>query len=159
MCAGKRGKHIIENHPDQGFRHRAPRDVARQRRPGQPLHHDERHSFVFAAVVNRDDVRVIQRGGRPRLGLEAQPCLRVIGEARVKQLDRDRPAQAGIQAIAHLGHASPAQDPSKLVAATKQPRGHHVAHAGDYPNSARYLMRRCSPAKTHTFFKHTEGPV
>ena len=59
----------------------------------EQLEHHERH-VVLAPVVDRDDVRVVQR--RRELGLGAEPAEErgVVGQRRVQHLDRDATPQA-----------------------------------------------------------------
>ena len=80
-----------------------------QRLAGQPLHHDEQHPVVLAAVVYRDDVRVVERRSRARLGLEPSATVRLSVNRRVQDFDRHRPRQTGVPAVADLGHTATAQ--------------------------------------------------
>ena len=50
---------------------RISRDNRSERRPVKELHHDEWLSLVFADVVNRADVRVIERRGGARFATES----------------------------------------------------------------------------------------
>ncbi len=59
---------------------------------------DEAHgqvelAVVLAGLVDRDHVRVVERGGETRLAQEARPEALVLGELRGDQLQRHRPLQ------------------------------------------------------------------
>jgi hypothetical protein len=54
-----------------------------------------------------------------RLALEPGLQLGVPGQVGAEQLDRDRPAQAGIQPTVHVGHAAAADDFAKFVASAE----------------------------------------
>ena len=58
----------------------------------EQLEHHERH-VVFAPVVDRDDVGVVQRRRELRLGPEPAQERGVVGERGVQHLDRDPAAQ------------------------------------------------------------------
>jgi hypothetical protein len=64
-------------------------------------------------------MRMVQRGGRAGFGLKAPTVLGLRTEHRVHQLDRDRPVQPGIPAVADRGHAATPQYAAQLVAAAK----------------------------------------
>ena len=85
------------------FRRHAQRVVERQRavqgRAFQVLHHE----VVGADVVQDADVRMIQRGDGPRFVLDA---LALPGHER---LDRHSPAQAGVEGLVDLPHATGTQ--------------------------------------------------
>ena len=74
---------------------------------------DVAHGQVEAAarladVVDRDDVRVPHRGGRPGLAQEPGPERVVAGQFRRQDLERHRPARALVLGHVHSGHAAPA---------------------------------------------------
>ena len=52
-------------------------------------HRDVQLPVDLARVVDRDDVRMLERGRHPRLGQEALPERDVLGELRREQLQRD----------------------------------------------------------------------
>ena len=69
--------------------------------PSTQLHHQVRARGRrpvgrggLAEVEDRGDARVVQRGGVPRLGLEAGAEHRVVGVLRLEHLDRHRPRPA-----------------------------------------------------------------
>ena len=64
---------------------------------------------VAADVVDRADVRVVQRGDRPRLVLEAQPRFRVGRERAGQHLDGDRAIEPGVARAVDLAHSARAE--------------------------------------------------
>ena len=75
----------------------------------QPQAGDELHDVVRGAVVlpepvDRDDVRVVQLGGRLRLPLEPPPLGRVAEDRGRQQLDRDPPAERHLLGLVHDAH-------------------------------------------------------
>ena len=127
-------------------------DVIRERPPASPacellgeqlahgaaldvLHDDVRHldrraaglgDEVLAAVVDRDDRRVVERRGG--LGLAAEPLveLRVPRQVGAQHLDGDGAAEAGVVADVDLGHPAAAEQLAHLVASAEQ--AGRVAH-------------------------------
>ena len=53
-------------------------DAVLQRHSIQKLHHDERLATVFADLVNRADIGMIQGGGCPAPHAGTGPCLRIL---------------------------------------------------------------------------------
>ncbi len=78
MGRGKRRQHVVQDRPHLRPRQWSPRDVVRQRVPGQPLHDDVGRSCVLPAVVDGHDVRMVERRGRARLDLEAHPVVGLL---------------------------------------------------------------------------------
>ena len=80
------------------------------------LHRDVVRPFGFAAVVDRDDVRV--RECRGRLGLAAEPLHEeLVGRVAVVQdLDRDPPAELVVFREVDVGHSARAEAPDDAVA-------------------------------------------
>ena len=60
-----------------------------QRPSSQQLDNHERHAVVLAPVVDRHDVRVVQRRRELRFGTEPPDEPGVVGESRLEHLDRD----------------------------------------------------------------------
>jgi hypothetical protein len=71
-----------------------------QRRAGDQLH----DQIVVADVVQRADVRMIQRGDRPRLVHEPLAGGDVVDDAARQHLDRHGAIEPGIAGFVHLAH-------------------------------------------------------
>src|SRR5690606_38827709 len=83
-------------------------------RPVDELHREPRRVAVAADVVNRQDVRVVQRRRRARFPFEAIEALR-RGEMRRQDLDRHGPPQARVVGLIDLSHPTGANRPGDLV--------------------------------------------
>ena len=88
---------------------RAPLDGGAERLALDQLGDDVRLSRRTADVVDRDDVRVVQRAGSARLLLETLTADRVAGNVRGQDLDRDGTVQARVLGPPHLAHATLAE--------------------------------------------------
>ena len=99
-----------------------------ERRTVNQLHHE----IVGPDVVQRADVRMVERGDGAGLPLEA------VAEAFGRHLDCDVPAEAGIARAIHRSHAAGSECADDLVGAQSGPR-RHCARA--YANSACYRGR------------------
>ena len=84
-------------------------DAVLQRLPLQELHHDEGLALVFIDVVNRADVGMIQRGGSPRLALEAFQRLAVLAEMFGQELQCDKTGELDVLGFVDHAHATGAQ--------------------------------------------------
>lgn len=89
--------------------HRAPRDQMLQRGPVKEFHHQERLAALFADVINRADVGMIQR--RRGLGLTPKPFLRlpVFRQVFGQKLQRDEAAQPSVFRLVDDTHATAAE--------------------------------------------------
>ena len=90
-------KHLVE-------RQAAARQPRRQRLAFEKLHHQEVDAVLMADVVQVADVRVIQRGDRARLALEALSGARIGDAMRRDDLDGDRAIQPGVAGAVDLAH-------------------------------------------------------
>ncbi len=86
------------------FRQRAGFNALLQRAALEQFHHHERVPVLLADVVDRADVRVVQRGRRARLALEAFLGVRVTEELLGQHLDRNLPAQPRVLGQVNLAH-------------------------------------------------------
>ena len=75
-----------------------------------------------ADVVNRENIRVIERGGRARLLLEAAQPLRVGQEFRRQQLDRDVTLEPRVVRAIHLAHSSGPDEGLDAIGTERRPR-------------------------------------
>ena len=96
-------------------RRAAPDDELLERAPVEVLHRDVVRVLRLAAVVDRDDVRMVQRGGVLRLAPEPLDELGVVRVAVVEDLDRDPPAELLILREVDVGHAAGAELPDDHV--------------------------------------------
>ena len=85
------------------YQHLSPADV----RSVYMTHVDDREkAFVLNEVVDRDDVGMHERAHQPRLARKATPDLRVAGEVRVNDLERDFALPSTIVRAVHGAHAT-----------------------------------------------------
>ena len=87
-----------------------------QRAPGDVLHRDVVGPVPLAAVEDRDDVRVRERGGARGLAAEALDELLVFGEVMVQHLHRELAAEQLVLGEVHVGHAPRAESRDHPVA-------------------------------------------
>jgi hypothetical protein len=104
-------------------------DQLLQRRPLDVLHGDVVGALPCAAVEDRDDVRVLQPGGRLGLALEAHHELAVLGEAPVEDLQGDPPVQGGVLGEPDFGHAAAPEFRLHLVTAVDDRADLDLSHA------------------------------
>ena len=81
-------------------------DQLLERAAREVLHRDVVGAVVGAAVVDADDVRVLQAGGGLRLAAEALDEAGVLGEPAVQQLQRDLAPELLVLGQEHVGHAA-----------------------------------------------------
>jgi hypothetical protein len=79
------------------------------------FHREECTAGRVAHLVDRADVRVVQRGGRSRLAQDAGA--RRVAVGRVQQLDRDRPLERRIVRQEDRAHAAMAEEAHDFIAA------------------------------------------
>ena len=83
-----------------------------QRQAAHQFHHDVRPVLGLrrlADVVDRTDVRVIERRGRARFALEAEQVFFRGRKRRREELDGDVAPQLQIVRLVHLAHAARAE--------------------------------------------------
>ena len=91
---------------------RFARDAVPERQPLQQFHRDESSSGGFIDLVDRADVRVVQRGCSFGFPLEAAERLRVVGKFVGKKLQGDVATQLEVFRLVDHTHA-PAADPAE----------------------------------------------
>ena len=74
-----------------------------ERASGRELGDEELLAFELSDVVDREDVRMAQRGSRLSLALEAPPRGRIRQRAR-QELDGDGPSQSVVESAEHDAH-------------------------------------------------------
>jgi hypothetical protein len=84
-------------------------DALLQRRSVQKLHGDEGAPVLLADVVDRADVRVVQRGGGARVAPEARPRARIRGELGGQELERDKPLEPRVLRPVDNSHPAAAE--------------------------------------------------
>jgi hypothetical protein len=99
----------------RAHREGAARQPGAQRLPVEQLRHDVGGAIEDADVVDREDVRMIQRGCGARFLLEALQPARIGGCVRGQNLDRDVTTGSRIPAAIDLAHASRAEQRVDLV--------------------------------------------
>ena len=87
-------------------RQRPARQPRGQRLALEVLHDQEGDAVLLADVVEHADVRVVQRPDDAGFAVEALAELRVGGELRRQDLDRDLAIEAGVDGAVDLPHAS-----------------------------------------------------
>ena len=92
-------------------------DQVAQGRAIDELHDGEGQPCRLADLVDRDDVRVVQRGGRACLLGESTEAVGDGGEGLRQELDRDIAAEVEVPRAVHLTHAPRTQLVEELVPA------------------------------------------
>ena len=90
--------------------------------------------MIFRAV-DRGDVRVIERGEQLRLALQTAHVLRIVGNRRGQDLERDLAVEPGVGRAVDLTHAAGTERRDDLVDA--QPSSIRETHGNGefYPSS------------------------
>ena len=96
-------------------RHPALGDDLRQRAAFDQLHDHVRQVVMAAHVVDRDDARMIEGRGGPRLAIEPGRGIGVAIESRRDELDRDLASKTGIARAIHVAHAAATERRDELV--------------------------------------------
>ncbi len=130
-------------------------DQLLQRPAGDVLHRDVVRAVVSTAVVDADDVRVLQAGGGLGFAPKTLHEAGVLGEAPVQQLECDLAAQLLVLGEVHVGHPTRAEARDDLVAMVNKRADYGIRHltgprkAGSESQpwrSARRSSRRTPPA-------------
>ena len=96
-----------------------------KRLAGDELHHDEGPAALLANVVNRDDVRMIERGSQPSLTRQPLGRGRVGSEFIRDKLDGDQAAQASVARLIDLSHAPGSKGADDFIGADTVPSLQH----------------------------------
>jgi len=88
-----------------GQRQRSLVQLLAQRAALEPLHHDVRCTARLPELVNRDDVRMIERSGRFGFALKARD-LRLAGRCRQQDFDGDAAFELRVLGEKHFAHAA-----------------------------------------------------
>ena len=98
-------------------RQRASCEPLGQRLALEILHDQEVNPVLAADVMERADVRMIQRGDGARLTLEALASLGIVGDLRRQDLDRHVPTEPGVAGAVDLAHPARAEPRVDLIRA------------------------------------------
>ena|ERR1700757_2013292 len=77
--------------------------------PFQKFHHDERMTILLSDLMDRADVRMVQRGCSPRLTAESFERLLVLGEVFGQELQSDEAAKFGVFSFVNDTHPPTSQ--------------------------------------------------
>ena len=115
-------------------RERSAAQLVLERAAFEPLHDDELLAVGFRSfsnVMNRADVRMVQRRGRLRFALKTAHRLSVSREFRGEKLQGDSPTEAQILGAEHHTHAATAQTFDDAVPRDRVPnsRRHRACRA------------------------------
>ena len=107
--------------------------------------HDEEAAIVVAThVEQRADVRVIERGNRARLAVEARLGLRVADASGGQDLHGDVPVETRVPGAIDLAHAARADSRENFVGAEARARRQgHVARLYGRKPTWRFRWPRC----------------
>ena len=116
----------------------------------QQLGDEVPHAVVRADVVNREDVRVRERGNRAGLALEPRERVGIAGKIRRDRLHRDVAAQARIAGAIHLAHPARAQQRDDLIGTERRARldTHRATPSLQARAVCGLAANRCSPGPT-----------
>ncbi len=102
---------------------------------GDELQREVRLPFVFADLVELDDVRVLELRHRPRLGQKARPMDRPSVVAGEDHLQGHQAVELRVPRLVDDAHAAPAQLREDLVIAERR----QTRHVGDRSRQVRGL--------------------
>ena len=109
--------HLLDNVDAPGDRHRAVRELGRQRRANEVLHHQVKLALVrLADIVDIDDVRVVDAVRGLRLAKHPGAQMRLGTEVGTDQLDRDDAVDEHMAGTIDEPHASLAQSRLEAIA-------------------------------------------
>ena len=114
VSGGERIGHLCDEAGDLGHRQRTAGEASRERLALVVRHRDERLAGEVADLVDRRDVRVIERAGGARLPQQAGRGVRMAGGLRRQELERDPALEVRILGEIHRPHpagADVAEDP------------------------------------------------
>ena len=99
---------------------------------GDVLHRDPEAPITIPAVVDRDDVGMVQRGHHLGFLVEPLPIFVVVADAGAEDLQRVLARQAGMLGEVHLAHATAAEDAQDGVVGEEfaVPERHQRTQAG-----------------------------
>jgi len=141
VCGGETERHLPAEVQRPGQGKRAVGELFTERMAFQPLDHGIRDSVLVAEVVDRQNVRMGQRGNRARLSLEARAILGTrAGHAR-QDLDGHVAPKHQVACPIDFAHAAGAHGGDHFVAVDSESRGElHAASCGDVQERSHAAM-------------------
>ncbi|MDF3043565.1 MAG: hypothetical protein K0Q71_6271 [Thermomicrobiales bacterium] len=134
-----------------GMEGRVGGDDLLQRLPAHQLHDDEGRAVVLADVIDVDDVRVGEGGGRARLALETGAEAGIGGELRPRRLDRHVAAEEEIVTEVDDRHPPLAEAAPDAIATVDQClRLDHPSRSSRLPPSRCGTLRQSAPRRNHS---------
>jgi hypothetical protein len=110
MGLGKGLGHLAAELDRFDDRQRTAREAGGKRFSFGQFHHQERDAFVFTHVVERADVRMIQRRRGVGLALEPATALRARSRMGAQVFESDNTIQASVSCTVDLTHASDSEE-------------------------------------------------
>ena len=104
----------------------------RQRLAVEILHDEVVDRLVTADIVDGTDVRMRERGNRPRLALESRAAIRIGRQVGRQHLHRHRAIEPRVARFVDLAHAARAEGGEDLVWAESSAGGESQTLAADY---------------------------
>ena len=106
VCGIERIRKLAPGREHIGGAHRPTRQPLAKRLALQQLHYEKLPSVMFPDVVDRADVRMIERRGGARLASKPQDGLCVLGERFRKELQGDPSSKPGVLGLIDNAHSS-----------------------------------------------------
>src|SRR5438552_2606017 len=83
--------------------------------PFQELHSYKRLAFVLTNIVDRANIRMVERGCRLSLSPKTLQCLLILNKRRGEELERNEPMQPGILRLINDSHTPATQSFQNIV--------------------------------------------
>ena len=100
----------LDSHVEQTIQiQRFPESQFPKRLAFQVLHRDEWARFVLANLVDRANIRMVQRRRGPCFPPETLECQRIAGDVIGKKLQRNKAAKLGVFGLVNHTHSATAQ--------------------------------------------------
>jgi hypothetical protein len=115
VCSSQTTQDAKARLDDLASRHRSRLDTLTQRSAVQQFGNDIRNPSIRADVVQRDDVRVIERGCRARLLLEARNAIGIGRRDFRQDFDRDVTVQSAVAGPIDFAHPPRTKEARDLV--------------------------------------------
>ena len=140
--ARERGAHLLEDVDGARERHRAARELVRERRADEVLHDEVELAVVgLADVVDVDDVRVVDAVGGARFAQHPRAQVRLAAQVGADQLDRDDAIDEHVTGAVDDAHAAFADPRLEPIAPGNDPPERRIVV---FPGSGcPCLQRRC----------------